>query len=211
MKNMENNQVPQQPPYQAPQQPPYQAPQQPPYQQPYKAPQAPAANDSTKVFKIILYVLLALMIIASLVGFFGSFGYFVFSSIAGLGGLLTYGAALAICVVLIIRMAKNEKFGFLAVGFFLVSFLLNLITMIIVGKAAISIPALVLGVIGIAIALFAAIPMNKISDGKAYNALMNEGTTADYVLLGIYLLGKILVFIGAFKLIKAVSSLSSYL
>lgn len=195
-------QMPPQQPYQAPQQP-YQAPQQ-PYQQPYQqAPQAPA--DSRKVFKIILYVLLGLSILGGLINFFGAFSYFgglLNLPLLGFGSLLASAAIIAISVVLIIRMSKNEPFGFLAVSYFCLALILNLIGMIVCGSAAFSVLSLIIGIAGVAIAVLAVLPMNKVGDVESYKALMKEATTLDYVLLGAYALGQILTLIGALKLIK---------
>ena len=227
---MENNQVPQapqmpqqppqqapQPPYQAPQQPPqqpYQAPQQPyqqapqqPYQQPYQqAPQAPQApSDSRSIFKIILYVLLGLSVLGGILTFFGSFSYFggIFNlPVLGFGALLTSCAIIAIGVILIMRMSKNQPFGFLAVGYFALALVLNLVGMIVCGSAAFSALSLILGIAGLAIAVLAVIPMNKVGDPESYKALMKEATTLDYVLLGAYALGQIITLIGALKLVK---------
>ena len=191
-------QMPPQQPYQAPQQP-YQAPQQ-PYQQ---APQAPA--DSRKVFKIILYVLLGLSILGGLINFFGAFGYFgglLNLPLLGFGSLLASAAIIAISVVLIIRMSKNEPFCFLAVSYFCLALILNLIGMIVCGSAAFSVLGLIIGIAGVAIAVLAVLPMNKVGDVESYKALMKEATTLDYVLLGAYALGQILTLIGALKLLK---------
>ena len=233
MKNMENNQVPQapqmpqqppqqapQPPYQAPQQPYQQAPQQ-PYQapqQPYQAPQQPyqqapqAPADSRKTFKIILYVLLGLSILGGILAFIGSFGYFgglINDPLLGFGTLLTSLAVMAIGVVLIMRMSKNEPFGFLAVGYFALALLLNLVGMIVCGTFAFSALSLILGIAGLAVAVLAVIPMNKVGDPESYKALMKEATTLDYVLLGAYALGQILTLIGALKWVKLAKGLGA--
>ena len=233
MKNMENNQVPQapqmpqqppqqapQPPYQAPQQPYQQAPQQ-PYQapqQPYQAPQQPyqqapqAPADSRKTFKIILYVLLGLSILGGFLAFIGSFGYFgglINDPLLGFGTLLTSLAVMAIGVVLIMRMSKNEPFGFLAVGYFALALLLNLVGMIVCGTFAFSALSLILGIAGLAVAVLAVIPMNKVGDPESYKALMKEATTLDYVLLGAYALGQILTLIGALKWVKLAKGLGA--
>ena len=220
-------QMPQQPPQQAPQ-PPYQAPQQPyqqapqqPYQapqQPYQAPQQPyqapqqsyqqapqAPADSRKTFKIILYVLLGLSILGGFLTFIGSFSYFggIFNlPLLGFGALLTSLAVMAIGVVLIMRMSKNEPFGFLAVGYFALALVLNLVGMIVCGSAAFSALSLILGIAGLAIAVLSVIPVDKIGDPESYKALMKEATTLDYVLLGAYALGQIITLIGALKLVK---------
>ncbi|MBQ3961211.1 MAG: hypothetical protein II683_05420 [Muribaculaceae bacterium] len=232
---MENNQVPQapqmpqqppqqapQPPYQAPQQPPqqpyqqapqqpYQAPQQ-PYQQPYQqAPQAP--SDSRSIFKIILYVLLGLSVLGGILTFFGSFSYFggIFNlPVLGFGALLTSCAIIAIGVILIMRMSKKQPFGFLAVGYFALALVLNLVGMIVCGSAAFSALSLILGIAGLAIAVLAVIPMNKVGDPESYKALMKEATTLDYVLLGAYALGQIITLIGALKLVKIARGLGVY-
>lgn len=223
-----------QPPYQAPQQPPqqpYQAPQQPyqapqqPYQQapqqPYQAPQQPyhqapqapqAPSDSRSIFKIILYVLLGLSLLGGVLAFFGSFGYFgglINDPLLGFGALLVSLAVIAICVVLIMRMVKNQPFGFLAVGYFALALLLNLVGMIACGSFAFSALSLILGIAGLAIAVLAVIPMNKVGDPESYKALMKEATTLDYVLLGAYALGQILTIIGALKWVKLAKGLGA--
>ena len=210
-----------QPPYQAPQQPyqqapqqPYQAPQQ-PYQQPYQqAPQTPQApSDSRSIFKIILYVLLGLSLLGGVLTFFGSFSYFggLFNlPMLGFGSLLASCAIIAIGVVLIMRMSKNQPFGFLAVGYFALALVLNLVGMIVCGSAAFSALSLILGIAGLAIAVLAVIPINKVGDVESYKALMKEATTLDYVLLGAYALGQIITLIGALKLVKIARGLGVY-
>jgi hypothetical protein len=88
------------------------------------------------------------------------------------------------------------------VSYFCLALILNLIGMIVCGSAAFSVLGLIIGIAGVAIAVLAVIPMNKVGDVESYKALMKEATTLDYVLLGAYALGQILTLIGALKLLK---------
>ena len=164
------------------------------------------------MFKIILYVLLGLSLLGGVLAFFGSFGYFgglINDPLLGFGALLVSLAVIAICVVLIMRMVKNQPFGFLAVGYFALALLLNLVGMIACGSFAFSALSLILGIAGLAVAVLAVIPMNKVGDPESYKALMKEATTLDYVLLGAYALGQILTIIGALKWVKLAKGLGA--
>ena len=174
----------QQPQYQQPQyqQPQYQQPQ---YQQPVGNQQSPQ-----NVFKIILYVLLGLSALGGLISFIGSFSYFGgwFSSpLLGMCQLLSSVAIMGISVIAIMRMMKNEKYAFLTIAYFALAFVLNLIGIIISSRYGGGVVfSFIIGLAGLAIAVLASIPMDKIADVNSYKNLLSEAKTEDYVLLGVY-------------------------
>ena len=183
----------QQPQYQQPQyqQPQYQQPQyqQPQYQQPQY--QQPVGNQQSpqNIFKIILYVLLGLSALGGLISFIGAFSYFGgwFSSpILGLCQLLSSAAIMGISVIAILRMVKNEKYAFLTIAYFALAFILNLIGIIISSRYGGGVFSFIIGLAGLAIAVLASIPMDKIADVNSYKNLLSEAKTEDYVLLGVY-------------------------
>lgn len=169
------------------QQPQYQQPQyqQPQYQQPVGNQQSPQ-----NVFKIILYVLLGLSALGGLISFIGSFSYFGgwFSSpLLGMCQLLSSVAIMGISVIAIMRMMKNEKYAFLTIAYFALAFVLNLIGIIISSRYGGGVVfSFIIGLAGLAIAVLASIPMDKIADVNSYKNLLSEAKTEDYVLLGVY-------------------------
>lgn len=168
------------------QQPQYQQPQyqQPQYQQPVGNQQSPQ-----NIFKIILYVLLGLSALGGLISFIGAFSYFGgwFSSpILGLCQLLSSAAIMGISVIAIMRMVKNEKYAFLTIAYFALAFILNLIGIIISSRYGGGVFSFIIGLAGLAIAVLASIPMDKIADVNSYKNLLSEAKTEDYVLLGVY-------------------------
>ena len=191
-------------------QPPVQ-PQQP--QVPYQAPAAPAApvGGNQNVFKIILYVLLGLSILGGVLNFFGAFSYFggwFNNPLLGICQLFSSLAIIGIGVVSIMRMSKNEKFGFLTIGYFALAFVLNLLGLIIIGGVGgFGVLSFILGLAGLAIAVLASIPMDKIGDVNSYKDLLKEATMIDYILLGVYALFTIISF---FALLKYVNALKSF-
>jgi hypothetical protein len=188
---------PQYPPQQPYQQQPYQQqPYQQPYQQSYQQPgqpgqpvQNPFGNmDTQGIFKLILFLVLGYTAIAGLINFIDSFDLFDVrkGTMAGLFMLFSSLATIGICVVIILRMIKNEKFGFLALGFFVISFILGLLNMILIASSSNFIMPFIAGIMGIIITLLAIMPMEKISDPNSYKQLMAEATQIDYILLGVY-------------------------
>ncbi|MBP5687915.1 MAG: DUF4339 domain-containing protein [Muribaculaceae bacterium] len=180
-------------PYQQPAQQPYQQPAQQPYQQPYQQPGQPAQNpfgnmDTQGIFKLILFLVLGYTAIAGLINFIDSFDLFDIrkGTLAGLFMLFSSLATIGICVVIILRMIKNEKYGFLALGFFAISFILGLLNMILIASSSNFIMPFIAGIMGIVITLLAIMPMEKISDPNSYKQLMAEATQIDYILLGVY-------------------------
>ena len=181
-------QAPAQPQYQQSQyqQPQYQQPQyqQPQYQQPVAGGQSPQ-----NIFKIILYVLLGLSALGGLISFFGAFSFFgglLNSPLLGFCQLLSSAAIMGISVIAIMRMVKNEKYAFLTIGFFALAFILGLIGAIISMKYGTSVFSLIINIAGLAIAVLASIPMDKISEVNSYKNLLSEATQLDYILLGVY-------------------------
>lgn len=190
--------APAQPPYQQPYQQsgqqPYQQPGQQPYQQPYQQPgQQPAQNpfgnmDTQGIFKLILFLVLGYTAIAGLINFIDSFDLFDIrkGTMSGLFMLFSSLAVIGISVIIILRIVKNEKFGFLALGFFALSFFFGLLNMILIHSSSNFIMPFIGGILGIVITLLAVMPMEKISDPNSYKQLMAEATQIDYILLGVY-------------------------
>ncbi len=189
----------QQPQYQQPQyqQPQYQQPAQPQYQQPYQQP-AVGAQNLQNIFKIILYVLLGLSALGGLITFFGAFsffgGYFKMP-LLGLCQLLSSAAVIGISVISIMRMTKNEKFAFITIAYFALGVILNLLGLIISSRYGGGVFSFVIGLAGLAVAVLASIPTDKIGDVNSYKNLLPEATQIDYVLLGIYALLSIISLI----------------
>ncbi len=189
---------------QAPAQPQYQG--QPQYQQPI------ANQQSTQnIFKIILYVLLGLSALGGLITFFGAFSYFggyFKSPILGLCQLLSSAAIMGISAISIMRMVKNEKYAFLTIAYFALAFILNLIGMIISSRLGGAF-SFVIGLAGLAIAVLASIPMDKITDVDSYKNLLNEAKTEDYVLLGVYVVCSLISFVCLISLLSKINSFLS--
>ena len=176
----------------APVQPAAPAPQyqQPQYQQPQYQQSVGNQQSPQNVFKIILYVLLGLSALGGLISFIGSFSYFGgwFSSpLLGMCQLLSSVAIMGISVIAIMRMMKNEKYAFLTIAYFALAFVLNLIGIIISSRYGGGVVfSFIIGLAGLAIAVLASIPMDKIADVNSYKNLLSEAKTEDYVLLGVY-------------------------
>ncbi len=188
---------PQYPPQQPYQQQPYQQqPYQQPYQQSYQQPgqpgqpvQNPFGNmDTQGIFKLILFLVLGYTAIAGLINFIRSFDLLDFpkGTASGLFMLFSSLAVIGISVVIILRMVKNQKYGFLALGFFVLSFFFGLLTMILIGTSSSFTMPFIGGIIGIVCTLLATMPMEKISDPNSYKQLMAEATQIDFILLGVY-------------------------
>lgn len=187
----------QQPAQQQPYQQPYQQPAQQPYQQPYQQPaqqpgqpvQSPFANMTPQgIFKIILYIILAYTAISGLIYFIHSFSTMKLHKGTGPGvfelfiGLVVIG----ICVVTILRMVKNERYAFLALGFFAITFLFALLNLIIVAPVYTFIMLLIASILGIVCTIFSIMPMEKLGDPNSYKSILTEATQLDYILLGAY-------------------------
>lgn len=199
-----------QPQYQQPAQPQYQQPGQPQYQQPYQQP-AVGAQNLQNTFKIILYVLLGLSALGGLINFIGAFSFFggYFSMpLLGICQILSSAAVIGISVISIMRMVKNEKFAFITIAYFALGFILNLIGLIISSKYGGGVFSFVIGLAGLAVAVLASIPTDKIVDVNSYKNLLPEATQIDYILLGTYAL---LSLISLIYLITAISKLSHFL
>ena len=204
-------QAPAAPQYQQPQ-PQYQQPQyqQPQYQQPQY--QQPVANQQSlqNVCKIILYILLGLSALGGLFTFFGSFSYFggwFNKPLLGLMIMLQSGAIIAISVIAIMRMAKNEKFAFLTIAYFAIAFLFNLLGLILVsGYGGYGVFSFLTGIGGLAVAVLASIPMGKVGDPQSYKALMAEATQLDYILLGVYAVCSLITMIMVMSFVSQIKS-----
>ncbi len=205
--------TPAQPQYQQPQVAPQPQYQQPQYQQPYQqpAPGQTSQPNQQNVFKIILYVLLGLSALGGLINFIGAFSYFggFFSMpLLGICQLLSSAAIIGISVIAIMRMVKNEKYSFLTIAYFALAFILNLIGLIISSKYGGGVFSFIVGLAGLAIAVLASIPMDKIGDVNSYKNLLPEATQIDYILLGAYALFSLISLI---YLISVISRLNSFL
>lgn len=205
-------QAPAAPQYQQPQ-PQYQQPQyqQPQYQQPQYQ-QQPVANQQSlqNVCKIILYILLGLSALGGLFTFFGSFSYFggwFNKPLLGLMIMLQSGAIIAISVIAIMRMAKNEKFAFLTIAYFAIAFLFNLLGLILVsGYGGYGVFSFLTGIGGLAVAVLASIPVEKVGDPQSYKALMAEATQLDYILLGVYAVCSLITMIMVMSFVSQIKS-----
>lgn len=149
------------------------------------APQ-PANNPLQKIFKIILYVILGLTSLYGLIMFFFSFGVMAAFVFPGLVLMFMSMAIIAITIIAVVRMIKNQKFGFLTLGFFALVFFFSLLSMIVFPDDAsvIFLWLFICGLMGIPCAIFATIPINNFGGG--FSKLLKEPEVIDYVLLGIY-------------------------
>ena len=182
-----------------------QAPAAPQYQQ-------PVANQQSlqNVCKIILYILLGLSALGGLFTFFGSFSYFggwFNKPLLGLMIMLQSGAIIAISVIAIMRMAKNEKFAFLTIAYFAIAFLFNLLGLILVsGYGGYGVFSFLTGIGGLAVAVLASIPVEKVGDPQSYKALMAEATQLDYILLGVYAVCSLITMIMVMSFVSQIKS-----
>ena len=144
--------------------------------------------DTQGIFKLILFLVLGYTAIAGLINFIDSFDLFDIrkGTMAGLFMLFSSLATIGISVVIILRIINNEKYGFLALGFFALSFILGLLNMILIASSSNFIMPFIAGILGIVITLLAIMPMDKISDPNSYKQLMAEAKQIDYILLGVY-------------------------
>lgn len=182
--------------------PPTQQPQQP--QQSQWAPPAPSQvppasrpipatrSADQNVFKILLYVMLGFNILASLWKIVGAFYFFKMDRyFLGIFTILSALALIAVCGYSIMKMLKNEKFGFITVAFFALVFVLNVIGFILGVSSAYNLG----NIAALVIAAFASIPMNNISEIDKYKNLLKEATLIDYVLLGVYAFTTLVYFV----------------
>ena len=196
-------QAPAAPQYQQPQ-PQYQQPQ---YQQPqYQQPQYQQPQYQQPQF----YILLGLSALGGLFTFFGSFSYFggwFNKPLLGLMIMLQSGAIIAISVIAIMRMAKNEKFAFLTIAYFAIAFLFNLLGLILVsGYGGYGVFSFLTGIGGLAVAVLASIPVEKVGDPQSYKALMAEATQLDYILLGVYAVCSLITMIMVMSFVSQIKS-----
>ena len=202
---------PQAPQYTAPR-PQWQQPGQqvPPPQQPWQQPMPAKHGVDQNVFKIILYVLLGLSGLGAVFTFFGSFAYFggwFNKPLLGICQILMSAAIIGIVVLSFMRMIKNEKFGFITIGYFAVAFILNLLGLIVAsGYGGYGGFSFFTGISGLAIAVLASIPFDKITDVNSYKQLLKEAQPIDYVLLGVYALMSIITLISIMTLMKSLRS-----
>lgn len=198
----------------APAAPQYQQPA-PQYQQPWGTPPPQQGyppfgvkqNNNQDIFKIILYVILGGSIVSALFQFFGSFGYFSgwFSKPAlGIFSLLNAISIIAVCAYAIMKMVKNEKFGFITIAFFALAFILNLFGLIF-GLGSFY---KLFTVAGLAMAVLASVPMDKIGDIENYKSMLSEATIIDYVLLGAYFVTSLIYLILCASFIHSIKHFS---
>lgn len=179
--------------------------QQPSYQQPYQQsyqhkpdpyqngpssqiPQPVANISSQGIFKVLLYLILIYTFIAGLIEFIKSFDCFGKGHQAWPGLFILFGAmmVMAITVVIVIRMAKKDKYGFLSFAFFILTFIFALLDMILIKTNYVFILMLVAGILGFICTLFAVMPLDKLGDTQSFNNILAEAKSIDFVLLGIY-------------------------
>jgi len=101
--------------------------------------------------------------------------------------LLSSMSIILISVVIVIRMAKKENYGFFALTFFLLAFVISLLDMILINTHYLFILMLVASILGFLFTLFAVIPLEKLGDTESFNAILAEAKPVDFVLLGIYI------------------------
>ena len=118
--------------------------------------------------------------------FFLSFGVMAGYVFPGLVLMFMSMAIIAITIIAVVRMIKNQKFGFLTLGFFALVFFFSLLSMIVFPDDAsvIFLWLFICGLMGIPCAIFATIPINNFGGG--FSKLLKEPEVIDYVLLGIY-------------------------
>ena len=138
--------------------------------------------------------MLGLTSLFGLIIFFVSFGIMAWHVGYGLM-LMLYGISIvAITIVAVVRMIKNQNFGFLTLGFFVLLFFFSLVAMIIHSNDGASwffLYLFIYGLMGMPCALFASVPMNDFAGG--FKKLLKEATVLDYILLGVYTLFAIIV------------------
>lgn len=201
------------PQYQQPA-PQYQQPA-PQYQQPWGTPPPQQGyppfgvkqNNNQDIFKIILYVILGGCIVSALFQFFASFGYFsgwFRKPSLGIFSLLNAISIIAVCAYAIMKMVKNEKFGFITIAFFALAFILNLFGLIF-GLGSFY---KLFTVAGLAMAVLASVPMDKIGDIENYKSMLSEATIIDYVLLGAYFVTSLIYLILCASFIHSIKHFS---
>lgn len=191
---------------------PYQQAQQ-PQQQPWNQQQfQPKPAVDKNVFKIILYVLLGLSGLGAVFTFFASFAYFggwFNRPLLAIAQMLMSASIIGICVVSIMRMVKNEKYGFITIGYFAIAFILNLFGLIFVsGHGGYGPFSFFTGIAGLAIAVLASIPLEKVTDVNSYKELLNEAQPIDYALLGAYAVFSLITFIMVWSFLGKLRSYS---
>lgn len=176
-----------------------------PYQQPsYQRPAQPTMSmPSTTIFQYVLYGILAFAAIVGLLIFINSFTFFnkLFNGELTLFGIFTLFTSLlimALSVVIALRIAKKQRFGFLSFVFFGITFFFGLLDLIIL-KWSFFLLLMIVGLLGIACTIFAVIPMNKLG-GPGFKALLADKESSDIALVVIYgILMVALLIIGATK------------
>ena len=144
--------------------------------------------DTQSIFKLVLFLILGYAAIAGLINFIDSFDLFDVrkGTFAGLCMLFSSLVIIGICAVIIVRIVKNERFGFLALGFFALSFIFGLLNMILIASTSTFIMPFIAGILGIVCTLLAVIPMERLGDPNSYKAMLAEAKQLDYILLGVY-------------------------
>ncbi|MBQ9584394.1 MAG: DUF4339 domain-containing protein [Muribaculaceae bacterium] len=176
------------------------------------APREDAQMNSTQqnVFKIILYVLLGLTVLGGVSAFFGAFRYFRgwFSRpMLGMVSILNAAAVIAIGVISIIRMARNEKFGFLTIGYYVLALLLSMVSFLISRVLGVGILTVFLCVAGLLVSILASIPSSRIGDVNSYKNLLKEAVPFDFVLLGVFVVANIFTMIWLLSFLKRLNSI----
>lgn len=95
-----------------------------------------------------------------------------------------------ISVVQFLKLIKGKGFGVITIGFYLLTLILIFVSIgfdYIWGWK-------IMYIISIALAVFAIVPVENISEGWRYKALYEGATKTDYILLALYVLLIILFF-----------------
>lgn len=125
----------------------------------------------------------------------------MFSGLAGFGLMIYSVMGIVITIFLFVKMSKNENYGLLALGFFLIQIIFGLIVTILLHRIPNARSPFVLtmisGLISLAIALFSVVPVNNIDDSRYYTSIIKGASVADYVMLGVCAFGLLLFLIAA--------------
>lgn len=175
-------------------------------QQPAPAPK----QDLRKTFNIVLIVLIGLSLLGALISFFGSFGAMVISFWYGLFSLAYSGIVMAIGIIILVRMKKQQPYGFLAVGFFAIAFICGIISMIL-GYGT-STWTFIVNLLALACAVLAVVPTDKLKDKASYKTyILDTAQKPDKTLLAIYALCYILTIVFTYAIYhKAASALKGF-
>jgi len=154
-----------------------------------------------------MFIVLGFAALVGLIGFINSFDLIDFKiTTPGIFLLFSSLTTIAISVVVILRIVKKQKFGFLALSFFLLSFLFGLLYMIIIGGAGLFISTFIFGLLGTCCTIYATTPVERLTDPKRYMEYLEEATMIDYILIGAYFLFSLVFLISMASFMSKVKS-----